>query len=189
MYGLTPIGVRKFFDSSYTGNGGNKMSDEKPITSEKEEDKGALFFSFHDDERTSGIIKELQEELVELNKGSKDRKNVSMEILQRHSVRHECHLLSKENLYDIHFKFTDKKSEKEQVFLTAALTPPQAEAILEDHLMREGEVRSPVVTLIEDYGPQPIAWCIDYAEKQVVDVKGKYEALKQRKGVFIKREI
>ena len=164
------------------------MSEEKTVTTENAEDQGALFFSFHNDERVLLIIKELEEEAVALQ-NKLDGKDLDVPVLQRHSIRHECHLLSGEKIYDVHYKFTDSETEVEKVHLTPALTPEQAEAILEDHLMREGEMKSPIVTVIEDYGLQPISWCTEYTSKQLNDIKAKREVLKQRQGTFVKREV
>lgn len=150
------------------------MSNDEVVTKrEKPEDlKGILYFSYQDKDKVEQLIKELKEELNILRKSPTNTNNV----LKRHIVRHECHHLSGEKIFEVSFKIG-----KETKLVTSfAATEEQVKGEIEYELISNGITTPPVYKKVKCLGVQPIEWCIDWTERMLKDVTEKFEVEKKR---------
>lgn len=163
-----------------------------------EEPKPAsLYFSFKDRETVDKMKLDLQEEVDLLESMStkaspmairflrwlgspiKDYKPCTIDkkdTLKRHVTRHECHLDGPNHIFELSYSVEGRI--KSKVYTTFALSEEQATGMLEDEIIRVLDMDvAPVVKKIRNYGPQPIAWCIDWTHRMIDDVSAKDKAI------------
>ncbi len=155
--------------------------------------KGVFYFSFKDKEKVDMLLFDLSTELNLLRSlrspipgfvtsmlrrvfrvNAKDHTSFDIKspIVSEHIARHECLLGSGQRLFELDYEVG--QSGNKGSYTTFAISAEHAKGLVEDKLIREDGLETfPHFTRIRDYGEQPIAWCIDYTERMIDDVKAK----------------